>query len=764
MANLSDGFEQVKLDNTTYGGYNPTTNQAVAFPDQNAFTSFFGEGSTFNPNAPKANFDYSGLLGSNAGQVKAVSVNSLTPASSLTVPTAQPSADSLAPAVASAGETSKSLEQYIKELTPPKTETSKQYDSIFNEINTLLPGTTGRGQAQLDAEAAAGLPEQKKKLAEINSQLLMKVAEATKVDQSYEQLIQQLESPSAQQQGVPMSIIIGQQAQARKLQLAERNSKAADIGLLQAFALGLQGQVQAAQEGVNRAIDLKYQDRESELNLKMQQLSLLEGKLSKEESIVKQALERKYTEEQAKIAEEKAKAKENINLAFSANVQTKLMNKGGEWVRVSDGKAYGTPAELFKDFPELKGSFDNAYKMGLVTDVTSQRLADLEFVQQLRSKYFDAGINYGDSPEVAAQKVKNSPSYYKDTYVDDSYTLSSGQVRYDAQGNIIAQGPAPQVDLNQLSDNERALMTQYTSNPIVKDFNEVQNNKLKIENIVKNGVGGPADLALVYTFMKSLDPTSVVRESEYESAAKSGNIFQGIFARFNGYFKDKGGRLPDNVKNEFLNLANQSYGAREQQYNNWRSQIRSIAERQGLNPDNVTPDFSSFLGGGAGNLQWKDPNTGDIYEFPDQNSLNRFKQDNGISFNSVGNTSASTTKALTSTLNKSYPAGSTGGQCGDFVRKVVAKLGGDYPTLGDSLKSKIAAVTKYGTSLNNAKPGSVIVTRENPTYGHVAYIIGKNAQGYIVAESNYKQSNKVSYGRVIPYGSSKIIGVINLKA
>ena len=116
-----------------------------------------------------------------------------------------------------------------------------------------------------------------------------------------------------------------------------------------------------------------------------------------------------------------------------------------------------------------------------------------------------------------------------------------------------------------------------------------------------------------------------------------------------------------------------------------------------------------------------------------------------------------------SKISTAFPNGSTGGQCGDYVRKVVTKVGGTYPTLGDSLKSKTAAVAKYGVPLNQAKIGSVIVTKENPTYGHVAYIIGRNSQGWIVTESNYKRSNKISYGRVIPYNSNKLIGIINPK-
>ncbi len=146
-----------------------------------------------------------------------------------------------------------------------------------------------------------------------------------------------------------------------------------------------------------------------------------------------------------------------------------------------------------------------------------------------------------------------------------------------------------------------------------------------------------------------------------------------------------------------------------------------------------------------------------------QDLFNEFEGGGSEGTNPKVPASATISKTLASALTTKFPPGSTGGQCGIFVRNITKQFGLNYPTLGDSLTSKMNAVKKYGTSLANAKVGSVIVTKENPTYGHVAWIIGQNAQGYVVAESNFKQSNKVSYGRVIPYNSSKIVGVINPK-
>lgn len=140
-------------------------------------------------------------------------------------------------------------------------------------------------------------------------------------------------------------------------------------------------------------------------------------------------------------------------------------------------------------------------------------------------------------------------------------------------------------------DNEMTARQRFETNQIVKDFSTVQDQVMSMKSILDGGVGGPQDLAVVYTFMKALDPTSVVREAEYDAAAKSGNIFKGVMAKFNGYMNEEGGFLPDNVKQAFLKIVTDRLKAKTAQYNNYAKQTRAIAERQGLNPDNVAIQF-----------------------------------------------------------------------------------------------------------------------------------------------------------------------------
>lgn len=145
------------------------------------------------------------------------------------------------------------------------------------------------------------------------------------------------------------------------------------------------------------------------------------------------------------------------------------------------------------------------------------------------------------------------------------------------------------------------ISASFDSAPITKQYNEVLNKKISVDSILDAGVGGPGDLALVFEFMKALDPTSVVRESEYAAAAESGNIFKGWAAKFNGYMSAQGGFLPENVKDSFQTIINTKLGAIESQYTNLRNEKgRLIEKKSDKYEDSPGVDYLIDYGSAAG--------------------------------------------------------------------------------------------------------------------------------------------------------------------
>lgn len=228
------------------------------------------------------------------------------------------------------------------------------------------------------------------------------------------------------------------------------------------------------------------------------------------------------------------------------------------------------------------------------------KIEDIRATRDINKASMMDAVDFSKSLSLEALKNGNTSAYKSLVALTppdvSSKTFAADLAAYNKEvakyGSTIAPKASASAGSNQQTDNERALMSQFRGEQIVKDYNEVLSQKGTIDSAINNGVGGPADLFLVFSFMKGLDPNSVVRETEYATAAKSGNIFQGAFAKFNGYFKEKGGFLPDNVKKEFQNLVNLKLAVKEKQYNNVKSQYEGIADRQGLNKNNVVIDYA----------------------------------------------------------------------------------------------------------------------------------------------------------------------------
>lgn len=123
------------------------------------------------------------------------------------------------------------------------------------------------------------------------------------------------------------------------------------------------------------------------------------------------------------------------------------------------------------------------------------------------------------------------------------------------------------------------VVASFNAHPIVKEYNETQSQQGIIRNLVAGQWSGPGDMAVVFAFMKALDPNSVVRETEYDNAAKSGNIFAGWAARFNGGLNPSGGFLSEQVRKDFLKTINARMSVKGQQYDNLRKQLVARVDR-----------------------------------------------------------------------------------------------------------------------------------------------------------------------------------------
>ena len=113
-----------------------------------------------------------------------------------------------------------------------------------------------------------------------------------------------------------------------------------------------------------------------------------------------------------------------------------------------------------------------------------------------------------------------------------------------------------------------------------------------MENLVSNAAEntGAGDLSFIFQYMKMLDPRSVVREGEFETAKRTGGIPASVWAAYEGI---KNGRLLSaQVKADFLSAASKMYMQEVSNYNAELGIYRDIATANGLDPELAIPSMN----------------------------------------------------------------------------------------------------------------------------------------------------------------------------
>lgn len=194
-----------------------------------------------------------------------------------------------------------------------------------------------------------------------------------------------------------------------------------------------------------------------------------------------------------------------------------------------------------------------------------------------------AGYHFTDMPNPAA-----APQQPQQARVSVKPKDAPTGYQYNAAGTLepIKGGPADPAnkekpaglgDTNTLRDD----YTKAIQQPVA-----VMNAYEKMRDAAQDP--SPAgDIALIYAYMKILDPTSVVREGEFATAQNAGSVPDSVRNTWNKLVN--GERLAIN-RGDFLLQGAKLYASSKQQYNQVRQQFKGIAERNGVNTADVLVD------------------------------------------------------------------------------------------------------------------------------------------------------------------------------
>lgn len=387
-----------------------------------------------------------------------------------------------------------------KQTTPDQT----PLNDILASLTASEQGLTGRGNEQLNAETSAGIPEAQKTRATLQGTIKSQLAEYNALKTQRDQLIADLEvgTRGSGNADIRASMLFGQQGAVERQYLARLNSKASEIGLLQAQDEALKGDIETAQNTVNRAIDLKYQDKEAEYQIKKLQYDRIKDSLTAEEKKRGEALQNALKKEEKVLAEKKKKEEDITKMITDATPNA--------------------PANIIANAKAIKENGGST----------------LEVAQAL-GKY---GGDYLKT-ELLKQQIETEKAQRSKIYTDIAKTKRETGLLGQPVGvdGVIATLPK--------SSQERYYKLQGDFDTATKNYRGAIDSAGSITALSKDATP-QQQTAIIFQYMKTLDPSSTVREGEFALVGNTAGLGD---RAVNALRKlDKGSRLNENQINDIV--------------------------------------------------------------------------------------------------------------------------------------------------------------------------------------------------------------------
>ncbi len=323
----------------------------------------------------------------------------------------------------------------------------------------------------------------------------------------------------------------------REITQEERENAVRNSGLA-ARAEVLRGNIETATALAKDTVTIAFQDRTLQAQNMLQQIEFLQGQVDDQTSQLLEQEKRDHEAELARVEE------------LKTNISTAMVNGASQ----SEIMQMNDP------------TVDDATKLALAQSITARG------ANQMR--------NLDMAQKSASIRASNASAA-----LNEAELVAYNKAQEDAANGVLT--PEQMKTANDVNKD-------FESQPIVKSYNDGLQKYMVLEDTLANGIDGVQDLQLVYDFMKSVDPTSVVRTEEFENAAKTGNIFQGAYANFNKAF-GSGGFLPEQVKQDFVRAARSSFEAKNSQYYNVKSEYTKRMNNT-LNTNNGANYLTAYEG------------------------------------------------------------------------------------------------------------------------------------------------------------------------
>lgn len=126
-----------------------------------------------------------------------------------------------------------------------------------------------------------------------------------------------------------------------------------------------------------------------------------------------------------------------------------------------------------------------------------------------------------------------------------------------------------------------------------KDFVAAKHGYERVRSAYDNPQteAGISDIALVFGYMKTLDPNSTVREGEAASVREAQGVPSQVLNLYNRLVS--GASLSQEARDGIVNLSEKFYAKWQKQHDTLVQRFTDIAKRSGLDPQNIVLDFGT---------------------------------------------------------------------------------------------------------------------------------------------------------------------------
>src|SRR3990167_9283759 len=198
--------------------------------------------------------------------------------------------------------------------TPEQKAGEDKVSKMIADIETKYAEFEGKpAYAAEQYQLAGATPEAKAAITSIKSKIAAKTAEFNAIEADYMRAVQATERVP----GTTTGIVAGQQRELARDLAYQRTAQAAQIGILQAEQLALTGEYNDAIEVANNAIELKYGSIKENIELRLQQISLIKGELNAKDKKITDAMESYLNEKKDLINQQQATETANNNAILS---------------------------------------------------------------------------------------------------------------------------------------------------------------------------------------------------------------------------------------------------------------------------------------------------------------------------------------------------------------------------------------------------------------------------------------------------------------